>query len=38
LRVNTMTRPLGIDLNAKPLCHFAAYQEVLAWPIVRWKA
>lgn len=38
LRVNTMTRSLGIDLNAKPLCQIAAYQEVLAWPIVRWKA
>ena len=37
LRVNTMTRHLGIDLNTKPLCHFAGYQEVLAWPIVRFN-
>lgn len=35
LRVNTMTQPIGIDLPGdKPLCHFARYQEVLAWPIV----
>jgi len=39
LRTNTMARPLGIEFSrAQPLCHFAGYQEVLAWPIVRWKA
>lgn len=38
LRMNTMTQGLGIDLNgAKPLCHFAVFQEVVAWPIVQWK-
>jgi uncharacterized protein YqjF (DUF2071 family) len=35
LRKNTMTQPLGIELpDAKPICHFARYQEVVAWPIV----
>ncbi|HEX2227291.1 MAG TPA: DUF2071 domain-containing protein [Candidatus Binatia bacterium] len=35
LHTNTMTQPLGIDLATdKPLCHFARYQEVVAWPIV----
>lgn len=35
LRANTMARPLGIELpDTKPLCHFARYQEVVAWPIV----
>ncbi|HEU4345245.1 MAG TPA: DUF2071 domain-containing protein [Candidatus Binatia bacterium] len=35
LRRNTMTQPLGIELpNTKPICHFARYQEVVAWPIV----
>lgn len=38
LRVNTMTQSLRIDLDgAKPLCHFAGYQEVVAWSIVRWE-
>ena len=32
---NTMTRALGFDLpDTKPICHFARYQEVVAWPIV----
>jgi uncharacterized protein len=36
LRVNTMFKPLGIALGGiKPLCHFARYQEVVAWTIVR---
>lgn len=35
LHTNTMTRALGFDLTStKPLCHFARYQEVVAWPIV----
>jgi uncharacterized protein YqjF (DUF2071 family) len=34
LRLNTMTRQIGIELPAtKPLCHFAGNQEVIAWPI-----
>jgi uncharacterized protein YqjF (DUF2071 family) len=36
LRKNTMTVALGLDLpDTKPLCHFARYQEVVAWPIVQ---
>jgi hypothetical protein len=32
---NTMTTPLGIYLrDSKPICHFARYQQVVAWPIV----
>jgi uncharacterized protein YqjF (DUF2071 family) len=32
---NTMARPLGIELpTTRPICHFARYQEVVAWPIV----
>jgi uncharacterized protein YqjF (DUF2071 family) len=35
LRKNTMTQALGIELpDSKPICHFARYQEVVAWPIV----
>jgi hypothetical protein len=35
LRVNTMTQQIGIELPpTKPLCHFARYQEVVAWPVV----
>jgi uncharacterized protein len=35
VRRNTMTDPLGLDvLETKPICHFALYQEVVAWPIV----
>ena len=35
LRVNMMTQQIGIELpNTKPICHFARYQEVVAWPIV----
>lgn len=35
LRVNTMTAPLGIALpETQPLCHYAGYQEVVAWPVV----
>lgn len=38
LRLNTMTQPIGIKLpDAKPLCHFANYQEVIAWPVVTLK-
>lgn len=36
LRVNTMTEPIAVELpNTQPLSHFARYQEVVAWPIVR---
>ncbi|MBI4529291.1 MAG: DUF2071 domain-containing protein [Deltaproteobacteria bacterium] len=35
LRINSMTKPIGIELpGVKPICHFARYQEVVAWPIV----
>ena len=34
LSKNTMTRALGHKLDTKPICHFARYQEVVAWPIV----
>ncbi|HWO43308.1 MAG TPA: DUF2071 domain-containing protein [Candidatus Eisenbacteria bacterium] len=35
LRSNTMARPLDIDLpDIEPVCHYARYQEVVAWPIV----
>lgn len=35
LRANTMTAPLGIALpDIQPLCHYADYQEVVAWPVV----
>jgi uncharacterized protein YqjF (DUF2071 family) len=35
LRTNTVARSIGIELPAdRPLCHFARYQEVVAWPIV----
>jgi uncharacterized protein len=35
LRRNTMTEALGLHLrDTKPICHFARYQEVVAWPIV----
>ena len=38
LRVNTMTKPIGIGLpDAKPITHFARYQEVVAWPIASIK-
>jgi uncharacterized protein YqjF (DUF2071 family) len=38
LRANTMTQPIGIKLpDTKPICHFARYQEVVAWPIVPIK-
>ena len=34
LRVNTMTRQIGIELRStKPVSHFARYVEVVAWPI-----
>jgi hypothetical protein len=34
LSKNTMTRALGLDLpQTKPICHFARYPEVVAWPI-----
>jgi uncharacterized protein len=36
VRVNTMTRPIGVELpDTSPLCHFARYQEVVAWPVVK---
>jgi len=35
LRKNTMTRALGLDLpQTKPICDFARYPEVVAWPIL----
>jgi uncharacterized protein YqjF (DUF2071 family) len=35
LHSNTMTKSLGFDLlDTKPICHFARYQEVVAWPVV----
>ena len=35
LRRNTMAGFLGLELfDTKPICHFARYQEVVAWPIV----
>ena len=35
LHANTMAQPLGIELpDTNPICHFARYQEVVAWPIV----
>ena len=35
LRRNTMAQPLGIELrHMNPICHFARFQEVVAWPIV----
>jgi uncharacterized protein len=35
LRVNTMTRQIGIELpDTKPISHFARYQGVVAWPLV----
>ncbi|HWP59402.1 MAG TPA: DUF2071 domain-containing protein [Candidatus Acidoferrales bacterium] len=35
LRVNTMAQPIGIALaDARPVAHFARYQEVVAWPVV----
>lgn len=35
LRINTTTRPIGIELPAtEPVSHFARDQEVVAWPIV----
>ena len=35
LHANTMVKPLGIQIpDTKPICHFARYQEVVAWPIV----
>ncbi len=35
LRTNKMTRALGFDLpDIKPICHFARYQVVVAWPIL----
>jgi uncharacterized protein len=36
LRKNTMATALGVELpGTKPICHFARYQEVVAWPIVE---
>jgi uncharacterized protein YqjF (DUF2071 family) len=36
IRTNTMTRPVGVKLpDTRPICHFARYQEVVAWPIVK---
>jgi uncharacterized protein len=36
VRMNTMTLPISIELpDSKPICHFARYQEVVAWPVVR---
>jgi uncharacterized protein len=36
IRTNTMTVPIGVKLpETQPICHFARYQEVVAWPIVK---
>jgi uncharacterized protein YqjF (DUF2071 family) len=32
---NTMTAPLGIDLDGEPLVQYAARQDVVFWPLVR---
>ena len=38
LRKNTMTEQIGITLpDRSPVCHFARYQEVVAWPILPLK-
>jgi uncharacterized protein YqjF (DUF2071 family) len=38
LRVNTMGKQIGIEPSGeKPICHFARYQEVVAWPIVPFE-
>jgi uncharacterized protein YqjF (DUF2071 family) len=38
LQRNTMISSLGIHLpNSEPVCHFARYQEVVAWPVVPLK-
>jgi uncharacterized protein YqjF (DUF2071 family) len=39
IRTNTMTQPIGVKLpDTRPICHFARYQEVVAWPIVKLRA
>jgi uncharacterized protein len=35
IAVNTMTAPLGIDLQGDPLLHFAALQDVVIWRLER---
>jgi uncharacterized protein YqjF (DUF2071 family) len=35
LERNTMTAPLGIELEGDPLLHFAARQDVVIWPLVH---
>jgi uncharacterized protein len=36
IQLNTMTSPIGLKLpDISPLCHFARYQEVVAWPITK---
>jgi uncharacterized protein len=31
--INTMAAPLGVALNAEPLLHYSARQDVLIWPL-----
>jgi uncharacterized protein len=35
IEANTMTAPLGIDLDGDPLVQYAARQDVVFWPLVR---
>ena len=38
VRANTMAAAAGIELSStEPVCHFSRYQEVVAWPIVRFN-
>jgi uncharacterized protein YqjF (DUF2071 family) len=32
---NSMTAPLGIDLDGEPLLQYAGRQDVVFWPLVR---
>jgi uncharacterized protein len=38
IAVNTMTAPLGLELDGEPLVHYAARQDVVFWPLVRIEA
>jgi uncharacterized protein YqjF (DUF2071 family) len=35
LEINTMAKPLGLDLRSAPLLHFAKRLDVMAWPLER---
>lgn len=37
LHKNTMPRALGYEFDNRPICYFARYQEVVAWPIVPFE-